>query len=144
MENRLSPDKQHVTCNVRHMVLHKYVYTSQKDDSGMYSIIGSNQTHKSIKELIAFYSSSGKPLNEGEGDKLVQHVGKKDKWTISYTEIEVQKRIGMGTFGDICVGSYAGRKVSIKTYAGDKVKSINQFLLESEVLKEYIHPNVAR
>ena len=88
--------------------------------------------------------SSGEPVDTGEGVKLTQHVGKTDKWTINYTEIEVQMKIGMGTYGDICIGAYAGRKVSIKTYAGDKVKSINQFLLEAEVLKEYTHPNVVR
>lgn len=53
-------------------------------------------------------------------------------------------RIGTSAFGDMCIGSYAQRKVSVKTYAGDKARSINQFLLEVEVLKECSHPNVAR
>ena len=116
----------------------------QKDDSGKYSIIGSKHCFKSVQELITFYLSTGASLSNSEGDQLLQHVNKKDKWNVKYTEIDVQMRIGTSAFGDMCLGSYAQRKVSIKTYAGDKARSINQFLLEVEVLKEYSHPNIAR
>ena len=83
-------------------------------------------------------------MSEAVGDRLLHHVSKYDKWSVKPSEIEVQLKIGTGTFGDVCVGVYAQRKVSIKTYAGDRTKSINQFHLEAEVLKEYSHPNVAR
>ena len=116
----------------------------QKDDSGNYGIIGSKHKCKSIQELIAYYVTSGEPLSESVGDKLIKPLNKNDKWMIKYTEIEVQMRIGTSTFGDVCIGTYAKRRVSIKTYTGDKPKSINQFLLEAEVLKEYSHPNIAR
>ena len=94
--------------------------------------------------MVDFYASSGEVVSETTGNKLLQHVGKKDKWMIKYTEVEVQRRIGTSTFGDVCIAVYAQRRVSVKTYAGDRAKSINQFLLEAEVLKEYSHPNVAR
>jgi hypothetical protein len=116
----------------------------QKDDTGKYSIIGSNRSFKSVQELITFYVSTGESLSSSEGDQLLHHVTRKDKWNVKHTEIEVQMRIGTSAFGDMCLGSYSQRKVSIKTYAGDKARSINQFLLEVEVLKEYSHPNIAR
>lgn len=83
-------------------------------------------------------------LSERVGDRLLQYVSKKDKWMIKYAEIDIQRRIGTSTFGDVCIGLYAKRRVSVKTYAGDRAKSINQFLLEAEVLKQYSHPNIAR
>lgn len=116
----------------------------QKDDSGNFSIIGSKHKHKSIPELIGFYTSSGVVLSQTIGDRLLQYVGKKDKWMIKYTEIDIQRRIGTSAFGDVCIALYAQRRVSVKTYTGDRAKSINQFLLEAEVLKQYSHPNVAR
>lgn len=119
-------------------------YNKQKNDSGRYGIIGSRHSFKKVQQLVGFYLSTREILSDGEQNRLLQAVNKRDKWNVKYTEIEVQMKIGTSTFGDMYVGSYAQRKVSIKTYAADKARSVNQFLLEVEVLKEFSHPNVAR
>ena len=105
-----------------------------------------SKVYKSLKELIDFYVTHGKQLGNA-GETLLTPVSKLDKWTMSYTDIEVQKKIGYSNhFGEIreALDKRTSAKVIIKSYAGDRPESINEFLLEAEVLKQCYNPNVVQ
>ena len=96
-----------------------------------------------MKELIDYHTENGAPLSSA-GDILMHPVSKYDRWTIQQKDIVVEgkKMIG-GYFGE-ALNRLTGQKVTVKSYAGDKPKSINEFQLEAEVLKRCFHPNIVR
>lgn len=96
-----------------------------------------------MKELIAFYTTHDEPLSS-TGDKLLQPVSKYDKWTVQYRDINVDESKAVGESGHFGEALYklTGEKVTVKTYAGDSPESINEFLLEVEVLKRCYNPNI--
>ena len=116
----------------------------QQNSLGEY-FIGST-VYKSLKELIDFYIIHGEQLSS-VGETILTPVSKFDKWTMNYADIEVQKKIGNSShFGEICeaLDKRTGAKAIIKSYAGNRPESINEFLLEAEVLKQCNSPNVVR
>ena len=117
----------------------------QQDSSGQY-IVGSG-VYNSVKQLIAFYTKHDEPLS-ATGDRLLHPVSKYDKWTVPYDDIQVQEsyessRLHCGNFGEAFCSS-VGENVTVNIYSGDNPTSMNEFLLEAEVLKRCYNPNVTQ
>lgn len=115
----------------------------QQDSSGQY--IDNSGEYDSVKELIAFYTKPDKQLSIN-GDRLLRPVSKYDKWTVPYDGIQVQESktpSNCGNFGE-ALYSLTGEKVTVKIYSGESPRSMNEFLLEAEVLKRCYNPNVTQ
>lgn len=116
----------------------------QQDSSGQY--IDSSGVYNSVKELIAFYIKHDEPLSD-IGDRLLHPVSKYDKWNVPYDGIQVLKSYEAashcGNFGEALFSS-TGENVTVKIYSGDSPRSMNEFLLEAEVLKRCYNPNVTQ
>lgn len=98
-----------------------------------------------MTELIDFHKLNGAPLSSA-GDILLHPVSKYDKWTISCNDITVEERKTIATEGHFgeALNKVSREKVTVKFYNGSEPKSINEFLLEAEVLKRCFHPNIVR
>ena len=87
----------------------------------------------------------GVPLS-GNGEMLLVPVSKYDQWTVHYSDILIEDALPIltgGCYGD-ATDKRNGMKVTAKTFTGERPKSINQFLLEAEILKRCHNPNVVR
>lgn len=80
---------------------------------------------------------------------LVNAVEKpgKDKWEMCRDDIEIQKRLGSGHFGDVMKGILkpSNTPVAVKSCKENVSNTVKlKFLSEAEILKQYDHPNIVR
>ena len=99
-----------------------------------------------MKELINFCTLSAIAVNS-ERVILQNPVSRIDKWAMKHTDIEILKKMGSCNHsGEICeaLDKRTKQKVMVKSYAGTRQESFNEFLLEAEMLKLCNHINVTR
>ena len=80
---------------------------------------------------------------------LVNAVEKpeKDKWEMCRDDIDIQKRLGSGHFGDVMKGILrpSNTPVAVKSCKENVSQAVKlKFLSEAEILKQYDHPNIVR
>ena len=116
----------------------------QQNQSGEYLV--QEHVYKSMKELVDFCTTRAIKVNFA-GVILQKPVSKVDKWTMKHTDIEVLNKFGSCShFGEIgeALDKRSSQRVTFRSYAGTRPESINEFLLEAEMLKLCNHINVIR
>ena len=71
----------------------------------------------------------------------------KDKWEMCRDDIDIQKKLGSGHFGDVMKGVLrpSNTPVAVKSCKENVSQAVKQkFLSEAEILKQYDHPNIVR
>ena len=61
-------------------------------------------------------------------------------WTITWLEVDLEAKVGLGAFSDVYRGKWCGRTVAVKVLAETTPRKI--FLREVEIWKSLYHPNV--
>lgn len=71
----------------------------------------------------------------------------KDKWEMCRDDIDIQKKLGSGHFGDVMKGilKLSNTPVAVKSCKENVSHTVKlKFLSEAEILKQYDHPNIVR
>ena len=101
----------------------------------------------SVVELVSFYKKGQRPFND-KGALLKKGVPKKP-WLINHRDVDLQKKIGEGNFGEVFLGQmkYGEKKIpvavkSCKTLQGEDQR--DEFMKEAKMMLQYRHDNVVR
>lgn len=64
-------------------------------------------------------------------------------WAIKFEELQIEKLIGRGSFGDVYLGLFRGQKVAVKKLSGIASESaLKDFVDELILMSEMRHPNI--
>ena len=99
---------------------------------------------RSIQELLDHYTKCKLPITRTSGALLVKPVC---KWSVRHDEIQWGRRIGRGYANAVFEGVLltTQEKVAIKTRQIDtQMQDMGTFLRDTEILKQYNHPNIVR
>ena len=108
-----------------------------------------DQGFPSIRELLDYHVKNQVHVTKKSKAVLVNAVEKpgKDKWEMCRDDIEIQKRLGSGHFGDVMKGILkpSNTPVAVKSCKENVSNTVKlKFLSEAEILKQYDHPNIVR
>ena len=120
-------------------------HVSIQQDSQSGTFLDKSGEYTSVKGLIEYHVNHGVPLSSA-GEKLLVPISKYDQWTVHYSDIEledIRPPVSGGCYGN-ATDKRNGERVTAKTFSGERAKSINEFLLEAEVLKRCHNSNVVR
>ena len=115
----------------------------QQDSSGKF--LDKSGEYTSVKGLIEYHVKHRVPLSSA-GEQLLVPISKYDQWTVHYNDImldDLRPMVNGGCYGN-ATDKRNGERVTVKSYSGERAKSINEFLLEAEVLKRCHNSNVVR
>jgi len=107
-----------------------------------------------LSQLVNHYKEDADGLCTALGDALNREGGKaysvdrtafeKAGWTIKREDITLQEKIGKGEFGDVRLGTYAGKKVAVKELLNVTSLATQKFLTEAKVMTSLQHENLVR
>lgn len=70
----------------------------------------------------------------------IRDISLKGEWEIPFTEIQVEQKIGGGTFGTVFKGGWRGTEIAIKVIKNEV--NTTEFEIEMDIISRLHHPNI--
>lgn len=70
----------------------------------------------------------------------IRDISLKGEWEIPFTEIQVEQKIGGGTFGTVFKGEWRGTEIAIKVIKNEV--NTTEFEIEMDIISRLHHPNI--
>ena len=116
----------------------------QEDGTTQYRL--ESKAFSSIAKLLSKHVETSEPVTKASGAILRSPVVKSNKSDLPHSDIQVNRHIGKGEFGEVCeaILCTTGERVAIKTYRLSDLADMDSFVEEANILKQYKHPNIVR
>ncbi|CAD5205594.1 unnamed protein product [Bursaphelenchus okinawaensis] len=106
----------------------------------------------SITKMIAHYVTTGEALNVTAPETVIARPVARQDWELLHSEITVDKHIGEGAFGAVCLGKWTSRLTNVTLDCAIKQakmdalnkEQIKEVMTEARVMRPLDHPNVVK
>ena len=123
-----------------------YIHTLTLQEAGLVKYRFESQAFGSVRELVEYHERTQTAVTKASNAVLKKFVTKYDKWALRHSDVQINKRIGKGAFGDVFSATLITTKevVAVKTCRSGDMMDLDKFMKEAEILKHYNHPNIVR
>ncbi|VDK56606.1 unnamed protein product [Gongylonema pulchrum] len=103
---------------------------------------------RTVHELVEWHKSTGTPVSASSHAKLVKGIVRQP-WLLTHDEIQLQKKLGEGAFGEVYLAQYIQAKqvvsVAVKTMREEASRQARlKFMKEARIMRKFEHPNVIK
>ena len=121
---------------------HKH-YVIRQDAAGRFHC--ERKPYDTIPQLVAAYMKDRIPL-DGLGAVTISHPVKRKKWEHRHQDVKIEKKLGEGAYGEVCLGKLKGKEAAIKQNHMTKLTKdqIKEVMSEARVLRRCAHANIVK
>ena len=121
---------------------HKH-YVIRQDANGRFHC--ERKPYDTIPQLVAAYIKNRIPL-DGLGAVTISIPVKRKKWEHRHAEVKIEKKLGEGAYGEVCLGKLNGKDAAIKQNHMTKLTKdqIKEVMSEARVLRRCQHANIVK